>query len=711
MAPNRTTALSLVAAVATIAVAWFLEPDEALRRTRRATRPRVAKASLAGFDGFVSAAAATRTADDIRGGTGPGEGEGGEPAAPPAVAAPVDDAITGVVVDADRAPVPGATVLLAEHEACSVDDLYRDLGHALLPFDFSEPAPAATILVATSDERGEFRIEAPDRIHPWLLAAGERAHGISRLDVVPVRADAEEKAPARRELVLGPAIAVRGRVLDVDGRSVRASARCHVTLKESGSSHGFAAEIPVREDATFETPLIPFSSLRLRAWSGDHEWESKEAFVRAEDGPVQEVTLRLAAPEPIRLEGRLLGPDGRPLTFDHPYLAGFTPWELGGGRDPFHDRSFNVRLTNFGAPEIGRTWDELVEGGVSYWFADVDLTDGRWSVALDERENWPSSVALLVRDRIVAAAPIAAPPDGSALRDATARVLAGPDLRVEADASTRPCEIVLKIRVLDVATRACFADPRLIIAVEFFVGERFTGAGADAPDPATLTSTTSVPFAAHLCRVFVECPGYMPGAFDLEVQRRAEPYEVTIPLERAVRAIRSVVVDGAGRPVQDATAQLFDEVGDGWRRAEVGPETTSKDGRVVFTGIGASRKRLAIAAPGFAAACVDLPEGAADLEPTVVLAPGATVRFTGPPDDLHTPDNAALRVVAADGHVVLLDTIRDRQYSGWTYSWPRPLTLAPGAYEWSIEFADGTGDAGAFVAAEGTEIVVTPRER
>jgi hypothetical protein len=265
--------------------------------------------------------------------------------------------------------------------------------------------------------------------------------------------------------------------------------------------------------------------------------------------------------------------------------------------------------------------------------------------------------------------------------------------------------------VLDVATRACFADPRLQIAVYFMVGERFSGAGADAPDPATLTSTTSVPFAARLCRVVVECPGYMPGAFDLEVQRRAEPYELTIPLERAVRAIRGVVVDGAGRPVQDATAQLFDEVGDGWRRAEVGPATTSKDGRIGFTGIGASRKRIAITATGFAAACVDLPEGAADLEPTVVLSPGATVRFTGPPDDVHSPANGALRVVAADGRVVVHDTINDRRDYNGPCSWPRPLTLAAGAYDWSIEFDDGTGDAGAFVAAEGTDIVVTPRAR
>ncbi|HET6162502.1 MAG TPA: carboxypeptidase-like regulatory domain-containing protein [Planctomycetota bacterium] len=265
--------------------------------------------------------------------------------------------------------------------------------------------------------------------------------------------------------------------------------------------------------------------------------------------------------------------------------------------------------------------------------------------------------------------------------------------------------------MLDVATRACFADPRLQIAVYFMVGERFSGAGADAPDPATLTSTTSVPFAARLCRVVVECPGYMPGAFDLEVQRRAEPYELTIPLERAVRAIRGVVVDGAGRPVQDATAQLFDEVGDGWRRAEVGPATTSKDGRIGFTGIGASRKRIAITATGFAAACVDLPEGAADLEPTVVLSPGATVRFTGPPDDVHSPANGALRVVAADGRVVVHDTINDRRDYNGPCSWPRPLTLAAGAYDWSIEFDDGTGDAGAFVAAEGTDIVVTPRAR
>jgi protocatechuate 3,4-dioxygenase beta subunit len=711
MAPNRTTSLSLVAAVATIAVAWFLEPDEALRLARRARRPRVAKASLAGFDGFAPAAAATRTADEAGGGNGSGsvEGEGVAPAPPPAAVTPVDNAITGVVLDLEGTPVSGATVLFADLEACSRDDLYRELGHALRPDDFRAPACAATILGTTSDARGEFRFEVPDRNREWLVAAGERERGISSSIGVPARVAAEEEPPPRCQLELGPAIAVRGRVLDADGRSAPASARCFVTLDVNVQYRGFDATIPVREDATFETPLIPDSFLRLRAQSGDFAWESDYVAVRAEHGVVQEVTLQLAAPAPIRLEGRLLGPDGRPLTFDHPYLAGFTPWELRCEREPYTDRSFTVRLNEYGAPEIGTTWDEFSENAGYYWFADVDLSDGRWSVSFDAREASPSSVALVVRDRVVAAAPIKRPPVGGAPRDAT--VLAGPDLRVEADASTRPCEIGLKIRVLDVATRACFADPRLQIAICFLVGEQFTGAGADAPDPAKLTSTTSIPFAARLCRVVVECPGYMPGAFDLEVQRRAEPYEVTVPLERAVRAIRGVVVDGAGRPVQDATARLFDEVGDGWRRAEVGPATTSKDGRIGITGIGASRKRLAIAAPGFAAACVDLPEGAADLEPTVVLAPGATVRFTGPPDDVHSPASGALRVVASDGRVVLLDTIRDRQYLGWEYSWPRSLTLAPGAYEWSIEFADGTGDTGAFVAAEGTEIVVTPRAR
>ena len=711
MASNRTTSLSLLAAVATVAVAWFLEPDEALLRTHRTRRSRVVKASLAGVDGFVPAAAATRMADEDRGGTGSGEGECGEPTAPPAVAAPVDDAITGVVLDYEGVPVPGARVLLADRDACSADDLYRDLGHALRPDDFREPACAATIRRATSDERGEFRFEAPDREHGGWLAAGERERGISRLTFVQARADAEEEPPEQRELVLGPALAVRGRVLDVDGGSVRSSAGCIVHLDGNFSSYGFDTEIAVREDATFDTPLFPMSYFLLRARSRDLEAWSGAFLVRAEDGPVQEVTLQLAAPAPIRLEGRLLGPDGRPLKFDHPYLAGFTPWELRCERDPWSDRSFTVRLTDAETTEIGTTWDEFDANCRCGGWADVDLDDGRWSVALDARERWPSTVALVVRDRVVAVAPVAALPDSGAPHDASCRTLAGPDLRVAADAPARPCEIELRIRVLDVATRTCFADPHLQVHADYLVGGQQAYSYASAPDPVTLTRTTSVPFTARACRVVVECPGFMPGALDLEVQRRAEPYELTIPLERAVRLIRVVVVDGAGRPVLGATARLFDEDNKRWRRAEVGPATTWKEGRIDFADVGASRKRLAIEAPGFAATCVDLPEGAADLERTVVLTPGVTVRFTGPPDDAHAPMNAGLRVVAADERVVLLDAFLDRQWGFWVDSWPRPLTLAPGAYEWSIEFADGTGDAGAFVAAEGTEIVVTPRAR
>jgi hypothetical protein len=709
VASNRTTSLSLLAAVATVAVAWFLEPDEALLRTRRTRRSRVVKASLAGVDGFVPAAAATRMADEDHGGTG--LGESGEPAAPPVVAATVDDAITGVVLDHERIPVPGATVLLAHREACSADELYRDLGHALRPDDFREPPCTATIRVATSDERGEFRFEAPDRVHGGWLAAGERERGISRLTFVPARADAEEELPAHRELVLGPALAVRGRVLDVDGGSVRSSAGCIVHLDGNFSSNGFDTEIAVREDATFDTPLFPTSYFLLHARSRDFEWTSDPILVRAEDGPVQEVTLRLVAPAPIRLEGRLLGSDGRPLTFDHPYLAGLTTWELRCERDAYSDRSFTVRLTDAETTEIGTTWDEIDANCRCCGWADVDLEDGRWSITLDPRAVWPSRVALVVRDRVVAVAPVAALPDLGAPHDASCRTLAGPDLRVAADAPTRPCEIELRIRVLDAATHAWFADPHLLIHADYFVGGQQGYAYADARDRASLTRTTSVPFTARHCRVVVECPGFMPGALDLEVQRRAEPYELTIPLERAVRLIRVVVVDGAGHPVLGATARLFDEDGERWRRAEVGPATTWKDGRIDFADVGASRKRLAIEAPGFAATCVDLPEGAADLERTVVLTPGVTVRFTGPPDDVHAPMNAGLRVVAADERVVLLDAFLDQQWGFRVDSWPRPLTLAPGAYEWSIEFVDGTGDAGAFVAAEGTEIVVTPRER
>lgn len=120
---------------------------------------------------------------------------------------------------------------------------------------------------------------------------------------------------------------------------------------------------------------------------------------------------------------------------------------------------------------------------------------------------------------------------------------------------------------------------------------------------------------------------------------------------------------------------------------------------------------MEIDAPGFATVCVDLPEGATDLERTVVLVPGATVHFTGPPEDAHAPRCGVLRVVTADGRDVQLDTFLDRTWGYSRESWPWPLTLAPGAYEWSIEFDDGTGDAGAFVATDGMEIAVTPRER
>jgi hypothetical protein len=426
---------------------------------------------------------------------------------------------------------------------------------------------------------------------------------------------------------------------------------------------------------------------------------------------VQEVTLRLAAPAPIRIEGRLLGPDGRPLTFDHPYLAGFTPWELRDYRDTHSDRSFTVHVACAETSEIGTTFDEFLWKCGYGWCADVDLSSGRWSVTLDSREEWPSSVALVARDRVVAAAPIAALPDGGAPHDASCRTLAGPDLRVEADASTQPCEIELRIRVLDAATRACFADPRQRIYVAYFHGGQYRCWSADAPDPASLTSKTSVPFAAGLCRVLVECPGFMSGAVDLDVQRRAEPYELTIPLEHAVRAIRGVVVDGAGRPIQDATSQLFDEDGEHWRRAGVGPATSSKDGRIEFDGVGASRKRLAITVPGFAAACVDLPG-----------------RRRRPRDDdrararrdraIHRPSRRSPR--ADERRAARRRFRRARRPARHDprsavhrrlASWPRSLTLAPGAYEWSIEFADGTGDAIDRVAAEGTEIAVTPRAR
>jgi len=612
-----------------------------------------------------------------------------EPAPGSAASVAKEFDVTGTVVDPGGAPVADATVVLFDRPRD------RRPGWSELLEMFGSPRARrnagddGSVWSTTTDAQGVFRLASVERAHPRCIAAHYPTKGMSEaIDVEPP--DTNESRPI--SLALRTGIAVHGRIVDADGRSVE-----HAKLTVATKSVNMMGTNEFDTgSATFTIPPIPVTELTLTATDDAERHRSPPLTLRADEGEgVREVTLRLErVPFTVKLHGRVLGPDHEPLVATHPYLR------AGTAEAPEDARRSKVRvwLVTGETPALGSAHTYIAIGSMSF-----DARRGEYTCTVplfdDDDDLRPTCLVVEFRDRVVATMPL-----DEALLERTEETHDVPDLVVAAPTeSLEPVMATLDLRVVDASNGQLLdgvVDTTILVRRDVGATSKLGGRGASRRTQRILPSRASIVASGR---------GYVSDWVDGDFAARAEPYVVTVALQRAVRAVRGVVLDLEHDPVAGARVCWLVESDGAFRGTALERVSTDASGRFEFVAVGAGRGRVAVEADHFVPAFSDVAAGDEDASARVELARGVAVTFTASSDANGNESNGVLRITRADGTVVRDDW--DLRCTRFDRPWPKTITLAPGTYRYHVDFVTRADADGEFTAGEGAQILVTPRAR
>jgi RNA polymerase sigma-70 factor (ECF subfamily) len=610
---------------------------------------------------------------------------------PPAEAAaspvPPTFDVVGTVVDANGAAVAGASVLLFDREGNDGRSWVTLLSMFERSGRTGRSSSSDSTRIETTDVRGSFQISSVERAQRRRIVAFDPTGGLSAaIDVEPP----VDSGPRQVSLRLLGGIAVHGHVVDADGGwvdhaklSVEAS-NCFVT----GSNEYFT------DDRSFSIPPLPVEELTLSAIDQKGTHRSQPLKLRASDGPaVREVTLHLdREPFAVTLHGRVLGPDQQPLVASHPFLKGLAEAQ-GRGREALRVHVWPV----FGAiPKVGAPYTSAAAGLMSF-----DAKRGEYTAtALLDDELRPTCLVAEAGMWVIAVMPL-----DEALLEPTDDVHEVPDL-VVADLVKPPetATAALDVTVVDAAGGQPLEGETTHISILV----RLDG-GASSLLGNQGSSHRQQVIPPSRASIVASCRGYVADGVDGDFPARAEPYVLKLALQRGVRAVRGVVLDGERHPVAGARVCWLCEAGGVFRGTALEPATTEASGRFEFVAVGSGRGRVAVEAEHLVPAFADVEAGDKDVTADVELASGVTVTFTLAPNPDGRELPGVLRITRSDDSIVRDDW--DLRHARFTRKWPRTLTLAPGPYRFHVDFMSRADADGDFTASEAAEVVVAPRVR
>jgi RNA polymerase sigma-70 factor (ECF subfamily) len=615
--------------------------------------------------------------------------------APPIDAAPDSAAsvakefdVTGTVIDSGGAPIADATVVLFDRPRDRRPNWSELLEKFESPRARRMSGEDGTVRSTTTDAQGLFHLASVERAHPRCIAAHHPAKGTSEVfDVEPP--DTNESRPI--SLALRPGISVHGRIVDADGRAVE---HAKLTVSTGSVFMGGTSEFDAGS-GTFSIPPIPVTELTLTATDDAERHRSPPLTLRADEGEaVREVTLRLErAPYSVKLHGRVLGPDHEPLVATHPFFRS-------GAAEASEDaRRSKVRVwaVTGETPALGSAHTYIAVGWNSF---DARRGEYTCTVALSDEDDFrPTCLVAEYRDRVVATMSL-----DEALLEPTEETHEVPDLVIAAPTkSLEPIYATLDVRVVDAANGQLLegsTDLTVLARLDAGPTSKVGGTGPSRRSQRILPSRASI---------VANCRGYVADWVDGDFAARAEPYPVTVALQRAVRAVRGEVLDPERKPVAGARVCWLGEKDGSFRGTAVEPVLTDASGRFEFVAVGASRGRVAVEAEHLVPAFSDVAAGTEDASARIELARGVPVTFTASPDAKGNDLPGVLLIAHLDGTIVRDEW--DLRYSRFDRPWPKTITLAPSTYRYHVDFVTRADADGEFTASEGAEVRVTPRAR
>jgi len=204
------------------------------------------------------------------------------------VALPSPTLLTGVVVDEDDRPLPGATLRLLERDVYVVGNWWSGpktdqirMGMEML--DDGRPAPG---LRAAADGKGRFRVEglSPGDYFVSASAAGHATAVVKRVEV-PAEGEAETR------LVLGAGSTLEGKVLDVRGRPVERARVVALSWNDASQTpYTVMRDTTAKPDGTFVLDGVAAGSsyLVLAAAANGHIGVATDV-----DAPAEELEIRV----------------------------------------------------------------------------------------------------------------------------------------------------------------------------------------------------------------------------------------------------------------------------------------------------------------------------------------------------------------------------------------------------------------------------------
>lgn len=599
--------------------------------------------------------------------------------------------VLGTVVDASGAPVADAVVALLDLSSQQLRslDAIRVAGSGI--DRILEQNGNATRNTLT-DARGGFAITQVDGFRSWRIVASRQGRDSS--EVCEVVSDGSV-APIRFRLTLLKGVAIHGRVVGLDGNPV---ARAHVYLSARDSrtdpASGYFRGLATDAGGRFEQSPLPATIFEFRASSDALVSTLMDRTVTGDEDAI-DVTLTVRPDESsIRLHGRVVDIEGEPILESRAFLSRLATWE----REHMGSACRAVLLAG-PMPAVGDVATK------SFCGDSIDAKNNDYSLEVSpEDQVWarPSSIAVVVRGRVVAVAPLA-PID--LLPSALPHELA--DLVVDLKAMPpHPVVGAIRIHAIDAVSSSPVSMSRVDIRSTRTQGSS-SSRGGKLPGEGTVFA--NIDPGPMLVRVHSE--SHVPAWREIEVVASEEPVDVTLALTPATRIVRGEVFDPSGRPVTDARVWWLERDGDSWRRTPLDPAMTNSEGRFEFAAVGDEGAELQVESPTFVPATIEVDAAttsgeAGDLD-SITLERGARVTFRI--DPTVSVARSVLRIATTEGECVWQD------WSDYPETWVegtrRTLTLTPGTYRYRCT-VDGLAPVEAeFTATDGAEVVVTPHAR